>query len=319
VDGQAEQADGWDETRYALVFGGQGSQRTGMAVPWRGHRAFERWQEAEDVLGLPLVRLGTEADEDELREPLHCQLALFVHQAVMAEAWADAVGSRPAVTAGHSLGEYNALVAAGTLTFEEGLRLVHARAEATAAAAAAEPGGMTACMGGSADDVERAARAAGVHVCNDNAPGQLVVAGPAAALDEFESLAERSRARVRRLAVGAAYHSPAMQSAVAPFSRVLERASFRDASVPVVANVDAVAHTQAGEWPALLARQLVSPVRWRETVQRMAAWPVDCQVELGASGVLTGLAKRIAPGLRRVCIDSPSSLAAAAGLAEVRS
>lgn len=300
--------EGQWRSSYALVFAGQGSQRSGMALPWRGHSAFARWQEADDTLGMAVSRLGVEADEAELRDPLRCQLALFVHQAVLAEAWTATIDDPPVILAGHSLGEYNALVAAGVLGFGDALRLVYARAAATAAAAAATPGGMTACIGVPAADVTRCADIAGVHVCNDNAPGQLVVAGDHDGLKRFEALLSDGPGTVRPLAVGAAYHSPAMEMAVPRFMHALVQAPFRDARLPVIANVDAVAHTAADDWRRLLARQLVHAVRWRETVLAMESAGVIRQVELAATPVLTGLAKRITPTLDRDFVDTPESL-----------
>lgn len=300
--------EGQWRSSYALVFAGQGSQRPGMALPWRAHPAFARWEEADDTLGMAVSRLGAHADEEELRDPLRCQLALFVHQAVLAEAWAATVDAPPALAAGHSLGEYNALVAAGVLGFADGLRLVHARAAATAAAAAATPGGMTACVGVPAADVTRCADIAGVHVCNDNAPGQLVVAGDHDALERFAALLADGPGTVRPLAVGAAYHSPAMEAAVPRFMHALIQAPFADARLPVIANVDATAHTVADDWRRLLARQLVHAVRWRQTVLAMESAGLTRQVELAASPVLTGLAKRTAPQLDRCFVDTPQAL-----------
>lgn len=288
----------------AFVFAGQGSQRPGMAEAWRDHPAARRWQEADDVLGMPVARLGLAADEIELREPLACQLAIFVHQAVVWEAWAGVLPA-PRCVAGHSLGEYNALLAAGVLDFAQALRLVHARALATAAAAERAPGGMAACVGFATDQVERAARLAGGHVCNDNAPGQLVVAGGHAALDELARLLADGPGRVLRLDVGAAYHSPAMETAVPPFLHALGSTEFRAASAPVIANVDASPRTHPDDWPGLLARQLTHPVRWRESVLAMRELGVEEVVEFSASPVLTGMVKRTDRTLARTAVSLP--------------
>lgn len=296
----------------ALVFPGQGSQKPAMAQPWRDHPAFAYWGEADEVLGQDVTRLGTEADADELREPYNCQIALFVHHVVLLEAWRAAGGDEPVAVAGHSLGEYDALVAAGVLGFADGLRLVEARARHTAAAAEANPGTMVACLGFEVEAVAAACAEVGAHVANDNAPGQVVAAGPAAAL---EALGDRLRGssdagRVVRLQVGAAYHSPHMQPAVEPLGEALEQAAFADADVPVVANVDARPHTAAAEWPALLRAQVVSPVRWRESVATLAGAGVDTVVELGASPVLTGLVKRCDRSLGRRTVSTPEDLPA---------
>lgn len=294
--------------RAALVFPGQGSQRPGMAAPWRDHPAAARWDEAGEILGFDVARLGIDAGADELREPFACQVALFVHHAVLLEAHAGAAGA-PLATAGHSLGEYDALLAAGVLSFADGLRLVAVRARATQAAADANPGTMVACLGYDEGIVAAACEGTGAHVANDNAPGQIVVAGAPAALAALEErLAGAGRGRVVALDVGAAYHSPHMQPAVAPLGEALDAAAFADAVVPVVANVDALAHTAAGDWPDLLRRQVVTPVRWRESVGTMRGLGVEEVVELGASPVLTNLVKRIDRDLARRTVTTPDDL-----------
>lgn len=296
----------------AVVFPGQGSQRPGMAEPWRTEPAFARWEEASDVLGWDVARLGVAAEADELREPRNCQVALFVHHAVLYESWAQghrdaAGGARPAALAGHSLGEYNALVAGGLLSFAEALRLVEVRATATQRAAQANPGTMAALIAADPDTVTRRCVAAGVFLANDNAPGQIVIAGSPDGLRRLEAgLGERER--LMWLEVGAAYHSPHMVPAVPALSVALEQAAFADAEIDVVANVDAAVHRDGAAWPELLRRQLVSPVRWRETVTALAERGIAEQVELGASPVLTGLAKRIAPSLSRRHVAVPSDL-----------
>jgi len=299
----------------ALVFPGQGSQQPGMALAWRGHPSAARWDEAGEVLGLDVARLGTEADADELREPANCQIALFVHHAVLLEAWRAAGGGEAVAVAGHSLGEYDALLAAGVLEFADALRLVAVRARVTQEAAVANPGSMVACLGFPEGVVAQACAESGAHVANDNAPGQVVVAGSAAALATLRERLERptepggrAAGRVRDLNVGAAYHSPSMAPAVAPLGAALDAAAFRTARVAVVANVDARAHTDAGEWPDLLRRQVVAPVRWRETVGTLAQLGAHEVAELGASPVLTNLTKRIAPDLARRTVSRPEDL-----------
>jgi [acyl-carrier-protein] S-malonyltransferase len=291
----------------ALVFPGQGSQQPGMAVPWQKHPAVAAWQRASEVLGWDVARLGTDADEEELREPRACQVALFVHHLVLLEAWRASGGEEPAAVAGHSLGEYDALVAAAALDADAGLKLVDARARLTSEAALANPGGMVACLGYDEDQVRAACDAAGAYLANDNAPGQAVVAGPVEALAALrDRLGEGGK--VRTLKVGAAYHSPHMQPAVGPLGAALDATTFRDAALPVVANVDASPHTAASEWPDLLRRQVVAPVRWRESVTSLREMGVDEIVELGASPVLTGLVKRIDRTLRRRTVSAPEDL-----------
>ena len=301
----AEHATATPGRGCALVFPGQGSQRPQMASPWRSHPAFARWDEAGELLGRNVVRLGTEAPAEELRDPVNCQIALFVHHAVLLEAWRGRGGTAD-VCAGHSLGEYSALLAAGIVSFADGLRLVEQRAVATGTAARLRPGGMVVCLGGDAAALREACAQAGAFVANDNADGQLVVAGGDAALERFANLARG--ARIRRLEVGAAYHSPHMAPAVAPFGEALDAAQVRDGTIPVISNVDARLHQRADEWPRLLREQLTTPVRWRETVLAMVAGGVGEVVELGASAVLTGLVKRTSPALGRSSVSAPDDL-----------
>ncbi|MFO8074716.1 MAG: ACP S-malonyltransferase [Actinomycetota bacterium] len=294
----------------ALVFAGQGSQREGMALPWRAHPSFSRWEEASDLLGFDVARLGTSATAEELREPAACQVALFVHAVVLLEAWQAAGGAAPAVTAGHSLGEYDALVAAGALDFASALALVDVRARATERAAAAHPGGLLACLGYERETVEAACAETGAHVANDNAPGQVVCAGDRESLEALGGRLSSAggRGKVVALEVGAAYHSPHMASAVEELGAALDATAFADTATPVVANVDAAPHTAGGDWPSLLRRQVVSPVRWRETVAALAAAGVGDVVELGAAPVVTGLVKRTDRSLGRHAITTPTEL-----------
>ncbi|MGH8934005.1 MAG: ACP S-malonyltransferase [Egibacteraceae bacterium] len=292
----------------ALVFPGQGSQREGMARPWRDHDAFARWAEADEVVGRDVTRLGLEASADELCEPENCQIALFVHHIVLLEAWRASGGEAPVAVAGHSLGEYDALVAAGALTFADAVRLVDARARFTQAAADAWPGTMVACLGFEVEVVTVACHEAGAYVANDNATGQVVAAGSKEALDRLKEVLREARGKVVDLKVGAAYHSPHMAAAAEPFSRVLDGVAFAEAGVPVVANVDAASHTAGSDWPDLLSRQLVAPVRWRETVGTLRSMGVQEVVELGASAVLTGLVKRTDRSLDRRNVRIPEDL-----------
>jgi [acyl-carrier-protein] S-malonyltransferase len=295
-------------SQIALVFPGQGSQQQAMAAPWRQHPAYARWGQADELLGQDVSRLGVDATADELREPYNCQVALFVHHAVLLDAWRASGGGEPVAVAGHSLGEYDALVAAGVLGFADGLGLVDARARATQRAADERPGTMVACLGFEVDEVVAACKRVGAYVANDNAPGQVVVAGSAEALAGLREALAGGPGKVRTLEVGAAYHSPHMEPALEPFGKALDAAAYANAWLPVVANVDAAVHTAAKEWPRLLRAQVVSPVRWRETVGTLASCGVDEVVELGASPVLTGLVKRTDRRLGRRIVSTPDAL-----------
>jgi [acyl-carrier-protein] S-malonyltransferase len=292
----------------ALLFPGQGSQQPGMGQPWRHHAAFGRWAEAEAVLGEDLTRLALTADADELRRPRACQLALFVHGVVLAEAWQDTTGAAPVALAGHSLGEYVALVVAEAVSFADALSLVEVRARACEAAADAEPGGLTACLGVERELLEAACERAGAHIANDNAPGQIVVAGRPDALARVRSELAPASGKVVDVDVGAAYHSPLMQPAVEPLRAALEATPFTEHHQPVVANVDATPHTRGAGWPDRLAAQIVSPVRWRETIERLRDDGVSCVVELGASTPLSSMVKRTDRTLSRHPVTVPDDL-----------
>lgn len=295
--------------RTGVLFPGQGSQRAGMARDWRDDPAFARWAEADDILRRDVSRLGLTVDADELREPVNCQVALFVHHAVLLDAW-QRRGGTPSVAAGHSLGEYSALLAAGVVDFPTGLRLVDARAHATQTAAQRRPGGMAACLGADPSRISSLAEASGVWIANDNASGQTVVAGEEHALERFIAQAQ-PHAKVRRLDVAAAYHSPLMAPASDIYGETLAGAPLSDARIPVVANVDARVHTAASQWRSLLLRQLTAPVRWRETAL-MLEQLVTHVVELGAAPVVTPMIKRTAPALVRAAVANPAELETAA-------
>jgi [acyl-carrier-protein] S-malonyltransferase len=292
----------------ALVFPGQGSQRESMATPWAETAGFERWAEADELLGWDVSSLGTRADAERLRKPAACQVALFVHQTVVLETWLAAGGAQPAAVAGHSLGEYNALVAAGVLGFADALALVDARARATERAAEASPGTMVACLGYPVETVTAACAETGASLANDNAPGQMVAAGSAASLEALQArLAETGgpRGRVVAMEVGAAYHSQHMASAADELAPVLRDAPFGHGECPLVANVDAAAHRSSSDWAELLRQQLTAPVRWRESVHTLAGLGIGEVVELAAAPVLTGLVKRTDPSLARRTVTEP--------------
>ena len=293
---------------YAIVFPGQGSQHEGMARPWRRTPGYSRWADANDLLGWDVARLGLQASATELKDPYHCQIALFVHHAVVLDGWRASAGEGPSVVAGHSLGEYDALFAAGVVDFASALRLVEARARHTSQAAEAAPGTMVACLGFDVQVVVAACERAGTFVANDNAPGQIVVAGSDDGLEQLRAELADERGKIIALEVGAAYHSPHMATAVAPLGAALDLTRFGPADIPVAANVDAELHQAPEEWPRLLREQLVSPVRWRETVITLAASGVTEVVELCASPVLTGLVKRTAPSLARRMVTTPEEL-----------
>jgi [acyl-carrier-protein] S-malonyltransferase len=215
----------------------------------------------------------------------------------------------PDAVAGHSLGEYTALAAAGALSFEDGVRLVAARGEAMQAAAEARPGTMAAVLGLDVTDVAAACEAVDeAWVANDNAPGQVVVAGTAAGVEAAGvAVKERGAKRVMSLPVGGAFHTPLMAPAADGLGAALADVAFADPRPTVVANVDAAPHASGGDWAGLLTEQLCQPVRWRPTLEHLGA---DVVVEVGPGGVLTGMAKRTLPDARTLTVSEPDQVEA---------
>jgi [acyl-carrier-protein] S-malonyltransferase len=294
----------------AFTFPGQGSQKPGMGAPWIEHESWELVGEASDIAGRDIARLLLEADADELRRTNNAQLTTFVLSLVVLDA-VERVGVSPAMAAGHSLGEYTALTATGTMSFEEGVRTVVARGEAMLEAAEDNPGTMAAVLGLEDDDCDVACRRADgdVWVANFNAPGQVVIAGSAEGVAAATITAKELGAKkVMPLPVGGAFHTPYMAPARDDLRKAIDAVHFRAPDVPVVANIDARPHLDAGEWSKLLSGQLVSPVRWRHGVARMFEDGARTFVELGPGNVLTGTVKRIAPEARALSVATPADL-----------
>lgn len=286
----------------ALVFPGQGSQRPGMGAPFRATPGWSLVEQASDAVGRDLAHLLCEAGADELRPTREAQLATFLTSLL---AW-RCLTVRPDVVAGHSLGEWTALVAAGVLSVEDGIRLVAERGEAMRAAADAAPGTMAAVLGLEPDVVAQVcAGLEGVWPANDNAPLHVVVSGTAdgvaAAAGPLKAAGAR---RVLPLPVGGAFHTPLMAPARERLEHALGLASYAEPVVPVLSNVTALPHD--GRVAERLSEQLTAPVRWRESVLAM---DVDTVVEVGPGGVLAGLVKRIRPDVRVVAVATPEEAA----------
>jgi [acyl-carrier-protein] S-malonyltransferase len=304
----------------AFVFPGQGSQAPGMGLDFADfdETAADLYQWASACLGWDLDETLRSASPDELRQTYIAQPAIFCVSVAALRALEAAGVPRPAFVAGHSLGEFSALVAAGALSFEAGLLLVARRAEAMQRAADARPGSMSSVLGLSAEGVEMAVEAAAqgqvLAVANDNAPGNVVVSGEWSALERLPAAAKELGAkRVLPLNVGGAFHSPLMAPAVETFQPHLAAAPLRDPSIPVVANATAEPVTSAEELRELLARQLTGRVRWTESVRRMVALGVDTFIEVGPGTVLGGLIKRTVDGVK---VLSAANAEGVAGVAD---
>lgn len=294
----------------AFVLPGQGSQAQGMGAEWREHPSWELVAEASEAAGRDISHLLLDADDDELRETRNAQLATFVTSMVAYDA-ITRVGLVPTGYAGHSLGEYSALTAAGALDFTDAAHLVAERGEAMQVAADEHEGTMAAVLGLD-DDVVVAACAdtdGEVWVANHNAPGQVVIAGgPEGVEAAGATLKEAGAKRIMPLVVGGAFHTPYMEPAQDRLDKALSLVEFRDPDHPVYANVDAAPHSTAYEWTDLLGRQLCGPVLWRQLVEQLAADGFDTIVEVGHGAALTGMVKRINRDLTLLKVNKPADV-----------
>jgi [acyl-carrier-protein] S-malonyltransferase len=281
-----------------------------MGRPWVGHDSWELVDEASDVAGRDVGALLLDADAEVLKDTRNAQLTTFVSSLMVLDA-VERLGIEPSFCAGHSLGEYTALTATGALSFEEGVRLVVERADAMHEAGLASPGTMAAVLGLDDDLVEVACRRADaeVWVANFNAPGQVVIAGsPAGVASAGEHAKELGAKKIMPLQVSGAFHTPFMTAARERLREAIALAAPRDVEVPVISNVDAIAHSSGEEWSSLLSAQLSSPVRWKHCLLTMQELGVTGFVELGPGGVLTGMAKRTVDDARTIAVSTPDEL-----------
>jgi [acyl-carrier-protein] S-malonyltransferase len=281
-----------------------------MGRPWVDHESWDLVGDASEAAGRDVAHLLLDAEADELRATRNAQLSTYVLSAVVLDA-VERVGVEPALLAGHSLGEYTALTAAGALSFDDGVRLVAERGEAMQLAADARTGTMAAVLGLDDEQADIACkRATGdVWVANCNGPGQVVIAGTPEAVEVAGEVArELGAKRVMPLQVSGAFHTPLMAPARDRLVKAVDDCEWRRACPPVVANVDALPHSRGADWPSLLEAQLTSPVRWRQSVLRLADDGATILAELGPGTVLTGMAKRIAPDARAVPVSTPDDV-----------
>ena len=284
----------------AFVFPGQGAQFVGMGKDLYENNplAKELFDKADEVLGFKITDIMFNGTDEDLRQTKVTQPAVFLHSVISALCMGE--DFKPEMVAGHSLGEFSALVAAGALSFEDGLRLVHARAMAMQKACEAAPGTMAAIIGLPDEKVEELCAAASTEndvavPANYNCPGQLVISGNVEAINAAcEKMKEAGAKRALPLKVGGAFHSPLMEPARAELAEGIEKAVFKTPICPVYQNVTARPSTDPVEIKANLLAQLTSPVRWTQSVENMIADGASSFTELGPGKVLQGLVSKIA-------------------------
>ena len=297
----------------AWVFPGQGAQHVGMGADLADASAAARavFTAADIALDMSLSQLCFEGPEDELTRTINTQPAIVTHSvaALSAALEADVIASRPAFVAGHSLGEYAALVAAGAIGFDEAVRLVRERGRLMQEACDAEPGTMAAVLDLEEGVLASIAAEHGASVCNANAPGNITIGGTVTAVDAASNAAtEAGATRVVPLTVSGAFHTPLMQSAANGLGEALAGVDFQQPRTPIVSNVTATPLDEPAAFAGELVDQVTSAVRWAASVQRMQEAGVTTLIEFGPGRVLSGLARRIDRGLTTVNIGEASDL-----------
>ena len=302
--------------KLAIVFPGQGSQSVGMMSGFAGHAAIRStFDVASAALGQDLWKLVAEGPAEDLNATINTQPVMLTAAYAMYQAWVEAGGPRAAVMAGHSLGEYTALAAAGAIAFADAVPLVRFRAQAMQDAVPLGVGGMAAILGLDDEAVKAACAEAAqgevVEAVNFNAPAQVVIAGHKTAVERACVIAKAKGAkRALALPVSAPFHASLLQPAADKLRAKLAGIIIAAPATPVIHNYDVEMHAPAAEIREVLAMQAASPVRWVETIKRMAAEGVTHIVEIGPGKVLQGLVKRIDANLQGLAVTDAASLAA---------
>ncbi|MBI5233792.1 MAG: ACP S-malonyltransferase [Deltaproteobacteria bacterium] len=302
--------------KIAFIFPGQGSQHVGMAKAFYESFAIAKriLDEANEVLGMDLTGLMFRGPEEKLSSTENTQPALLCASIAALEAFKERVSITPHFFAGHSLGEYTALVAGGSLSYRDGLRLVCLRGIFMKESVSNVEGRMCAVIGLGLDTIkevciESSAKGSVVVPANINSPEQVVISGHREAVERAGRLAkDKGAKRVIPLLISVASHSPLMASASARLKVELQKTGFKESCAPVVTNVEASPNSDHFRVPELLSRQLTSPVRWVESVRTMKALGVDCMIEIGPGKVLSGLVKRIDAEISIYNIAEPADI-----------
>ncbi|SFO76521.1 ACP S-malonyltransferase [Enterovibrio norvegicus] len=305
-------------SNFAVVFPGQGSQTVGMLAELAEQFDVvkQTFAEASDVLGYDLWALVQNGPDTGLNQTHRTQPALLAASVAIWRVWQQEGGAQPTVLAGHSLGEYSALVCAGVIDFKEAVKLVELRGQLMQEAVPAGVGAMSAIIGLENDAIakacEEAAQGQVVSPVNFNSPGQVVIAGNKEAVERANVLCKEAGAkRALPLPVSVPSHCALMKPAADKLAVALDSIEFSEPSIPVVNNADVAAETDPSAIKSALVRQLYGPVRWTESVEKMAGEGVELLLEMGPGKVLTGLAKRIDRKLNAAAVNDPASLEAA--------